>query len=60
MALDSFIGQLVIDDTTCDSKELFEELHGKGKQSDELVPGHIKIFLENFKNLDDLWIHTYI
>jgi len=54
MALDSFIGQLVIDDTTCDSKELFEELHGKGKQSDELVPGHIKIFLENFKNLDDL------
>ena len=54
MTLDSFIGQVIIDDTTTDSKELLEELHGKGKQSDELVSGHLKIFIENFKNLEEI------
>ena len=54
MTLDSFIGQVIIDDTTTDSKELLEELHGKGKQSDELVSGHLKIVIENFKNLEEI------
>ena len=52
---DSFIGKIKIDDsTTGDAKELVEELHGRRKHSDELVPGQIKIFLENFKNFEEI------
>ena len=52
---DSFIGKIKIDDsTTGEAKEFVEELHGRRKQSDELVPGQIKIFVENFKNFEEI------